>query len=346
MKQVKLDNYQVYLTEVINHWKHNKTLNGFSKITKKHHVKGITKEQFFQYGLDKMDEVPRELSDNIRYDIQQIDHDRKYLVKEEDDVQHNGERIDFDAEKAPNERPTLDTLFGYLRGEIKYDSDEYKKEREVEDNIEKFLEISYEDYMGASQTNTLELKAAKKIFGSVSYFPEIWDKVTDNIKHAILTMFFADEYGIQRKLNYDAAGKECPQNEFFIKTLSDKGFLNDLVFAKIESREGGFYFCIVYKDAPDILVIFNGEGEIEYQTVDQFDLLDYSKNDYGGGIMIKNNISYGCDGGTRTKMMRFIDEIRMNKSSAVALQGNVATSKKGKLLYDLRNLNDLKQLYL
>lgn len=66
MKQVKLDNYHVYLTEVINHWKQYKTLNGFSKITKKHHVKGITKEQFFQYGLDKLTSVPRELSDKIR----------------------------------------------------------------------------------------------------------------------------------------------------------------------------------------------------------------------------------------------------------------------------------------
>jgi hypothetical protein len=77
MEQIKLDNYHVYLTEVVNYWKKYKTLSGFSKITKKHHVKGITKEIFFLHGLDKLDEVPRELSDKIRLFVSQIDAERK-----------------------------------------------------------------------------------------------------------------------------------------------------------------------------------------------------------------------------------------------------------------------------
>ncbi len=139
--------------------------------------------------------------------------------------------------------------------------------------------------------------------------------------------------------NYDARGKDSPANKHVIKVLSDKGFLNELAFARIESWKGGFYFFTVYKDAPDILVTYNGT-DVEYRTVEQFDL--YS---YGDDTIIKTGISSRYGYGTRSSIMAFIDGIRRYKASAVAQQGNVPVQKRGKLLYDLLNLNELKQLF-
>ena len=82
MNENLLSAYNVYLNEVVEHWRKHRTLKGFSEITKKHKVKGITKEIFFMFGLDKEISVSREKSDRIRLLISKIDAERKLKSKQ------------------------------------------------------------------------------------------------------------------------------------------------------------------------------------------------------------------------------------------------------------------------
>ena len=50
-KQVAFANY---LKEVVDAYKNNKSLRGISAIRQKYHVTGLTKEQFFELGLDEL----------------------------------------------------------------------------------------------------------------------------------------------------------------------------------------------------------------------------------------------------------------------------------------------------
>ena len=122
MEQIKLDNYHAYLTEVVNYWKKHKTLSGFSKITKKHHVKGITKEMFFLHGLDKLDEVPRELSDKIRLFVSQIAAERKLKNRQDKECLPSDEPL--------NKYIPIEAIYPYLLRDYRAEQKKVKELRQ------------------------------------------------------------------------------------------------------------------------------------------------------------------------------------------------------------------------
>lgn len=96
---INYENFYNYLCELCLLYKKNKSLKGMSEIAKKYGVKSITKEQFFQFELDKPQDNPslfeldgapsRALSDAIRKDLSDLDRLRKggsVVVKQAESV--------------------------------------------------------------------------------------------------------------------------------------------------------------------------------------------------------------------------------------------------------------------
>lgn len=52
VKSADQDHWQGYLTDLVDLWQQNKSLRGSSRLAEKWHVGGLTKEQFFLFGLN------------------------------------------------------------------------------------------------------------------------------------------------------------------------------------------------------------------------------------------------------------------------------------------------------
>lgn len=60
------DGFYDYLCELVDSYKERGTLNGISLLAKKHNCASLSKEQFYEFGLNQVREVSRLLSDDIR----------------------------------------------------------------------------------------------------------------------------------------------------------------------------------------------------------------------------------------------------------------------------------------
>jgi hypothetical protein len=323
-----LSNYHSYLNDVVTYWQKYRTLGGFSKLAKLNKVKSITKEQFFQYGLDKLTSVPRELSDKIRLELSERDMVRRYKEPVQTSEQPTNE-----AEHSMRE------LLNYLLG--KSEIEDYQIISKFDKDLVTWFNISYDDMRSASREDVLEVKAARNLMKEVQSLPEVFYNSCYELKHAILSMILADEFCIQPKIDMGLSGRPCKTHQDILQKLQAKGFLDDVEFAKIQTHKGNVLFFVVFKTAPDILVAIDADNGAEYHTIKQFNLKPYD-----GEVLIATDEIFGAYSlGTRANLIGFLDGIRDYKPHAEAVQSNVPASAKGKLLYDLRSMNELKLMF-
>jgi hypothetical protein len=175
----------------------------------------------------------------------------------------------------------------------------------------------------------------------VQSLPEVFYNSCYELKHAILSMILADEFCIQPKIDMGLSGRPCKTHQDILQKLQAKGFLDDVEFAKIQTHKGNVLFFVVFKTAPDILVAIDADNGAEYHTIKQFNLKPYD-----GEVLIATDEIFGAYSlGTRANLIGFLDGIRDYKPHAEAVQSNVPASAKGKLLYDLRSMNELKLMF-
>lgn len=63
---IDYEKFYNYLKDVVRYYQEKKTLKGFSELAKKHHCAAITRELFFKFGLDNVNNLERKTSNDIR----------------------------------------------------------------------------------------------------------------------------------------------------------------------------------------------------------------------------------------------------------------------------------------
>lgn len=347
-----LERFHNYLCAVVAYYRAHRTLKNFSSLAKEYKVKAITRELFFQYELDKLDgELNRELSYKIRHVIADIDMNRRQQqlatffndqqkeekkAKEEDDADFRLERFEAHMEK----------VNGFIRA-VKKTAWTWS-EKTIDDirfePAEEFNDTAFDVQNLRNWKDQVEYEAAKSFFGSMATkdICNAVPKMQENTMHAFLTYIFGDENGKQLKFDFDAKGNKSPQNDAIEQALAEYGIFNDVLFHKIESWEGRGHLCVVYKDAPDVLMIVSDEKHDFYGVDDD---VFYC---YCGDTIIDpgNTIAYSFDGwGTRSIMAECIKTVNACKNEAVGAQKRVPSALKGKLMDDLNCADEIRKMY-
>ena len=353
MNENNLQRFYNYLCAVVKYYQTHKSLKNFSNLAREFKVKAITRELFFQFDLDKEEGEPtRELSDKIRLLMAEIDmkHRREQLEafinsEHPQDAPGVSEKNAFEKYE---ERLTL--IFQYRQDVIKAIYDMWGKVdtaimgREPSD-LPLFgpAETKLEDLlMLESWRDQVEYEAAKEFFGGMDNELILRELPTmsEPVIHSFLTYIFGDEDGTQLKFDFDARGEKSESNDALEQAMAEYGIFNEVAFHKLESWKGCGHMCIVYKDAPDILMII-GDQRNEYYTIE--DDIFYS---YCGNTVIDPGVNCLFGGwGTRSIMATCIRAILLCKYEAMYQQDMVPKHLRGKLLGDLRHADDIRAMY-
>ena len=350
MNANNLQRFHNYLCAVVKYYQAHKSLKNFSNLAKEFKCKAITRELFFQFELDKATGDPgRELSDNIRRLMADMDMKRRQEQLAAYTSQHGSAVKDETVkESAEVEKSLLDKFEEHLKrlhGFIAHVSNAaYNYEdKEVCPSMNAIDSYLYYDLMSMrTWCDEVEYEAAKSFFADmdVATISSSLLAMGENTMHAFLTYIFGSEDGTQLKFNFDARGDKSESNDAIEEALAEYGVFNDVAFHKLESWKGCGHMCIVYKDAPDVLMIV-GEDGVDFYTVE--DDIFYS---YCGDTIIDPGVSCHFGGwGTRSIMAECIKDIFLCKDEAMRQQAAVPERFKGKLLDDLRHTDDIRAMY-
>ena len=358
MNVKNLERFHQYLCAVVAYYRAHRTLKNFSGLAKEFKVKAITRELFFQFDLDKLEGEPtREQSDKIRQVMSDMDIKRRQaqlqeFINEQEAAEKNEED---EIEEALDNMPSLLERFEEHMGKVnsyvsKITNAAWDAGRDLDINDVRFEPEGF-DTMGMYDmlnlrdwSDQVEYEAAKSLFEKMDekVLCDAIPKMGKATMHAFLTYIFGGENGVQLKFDFDARGGESPQNDAIEEALAEHGIFNDVLFHKLESWKGCGHMCIVYKDAPDVLMII-GDEKHDFYTVD--DDVFYS---YCGNTIIDPGNACAFGGwGTRSIMAECIKTIQACKQEAIEVQKslNIDQSLKGKLMEDLKYADQIRAMY-
>ena len=363
MNDNRLKKFHEYLCAVVEYYQKNKSLKNFSALAKQYQVKAITQEQFYQSKLDELkpgQKPSRETSDRIRMMMAEDDLKRRQqmldtFLKAQEQKEAEGGSSESAEVKEPTLAEKIDTF------ELRFDL-----LGPAFANIITHVYNQYEKEFGNSGNDLLGAESWRVRLSPEPYLKEWADKVefdltrlvfdnadaaevrkmlpswNDKILHAYLTWLYGGGNGDQLKLNFDERGDADSSNEQLLDLLRDQGLLNDILFAKLETWKGVALCAIIYKDAPDILMIIS-EDAINYYTIE--DNIWYS---YCGNTIInpEHNTSFG-GWGTRSIVGHCLRQMlsEENRIAATKEQQHVTKEMRGKLMDDINHYRDIWQMY-
>ncbi len=363
MNDNRLKKFHEYLCAVVEYYQKNKSLKNFSALAKQYQVKAITQEQFYQSKLDELkpgQKPSRETSDRIRMMMAEDDLKRRQqmldtFLKAQEQKETEGGSSESAEVKEPTLAEKIDTF------ELRFDL-----LGPAFANIITHVYNQYEKEFGNSGNDLLGAESWRVRLSPEPYLKEWADKVefdltrlvfdnadaaevrkmlpswNDKILHAYLTWLYGGGNGDQLKLNFDERGDADNNNEQLLDLLRDQGLLNDILFAKLETWKGVALCAVIYKDAPDILMIIS-EDAINYYTIE--DNIWYS---YCGNTIInpEHNTSFG-GWGTRSIVGHCLRQMlsEENRIAATKEQQHVTKEMRGKLMDDINHYRDIWQMY-
>lgn len=337
------EKFHNYLCAVVKYYRTHKSLKNFSNLAREFKVKAITRELFFQFDLDKVEQPSRELSDKIRTLMAEIDMKRRqaqlsaYLSEHAEAEEPEPDKTEFD--KFEEHMRQLTDYINAVTGTA------YTKQKGVKLKMnEEFCYDRFEDdaFLLRLWASQMEYLAAEDFFGKmdIAVIRDNLLNMGDLTMHAFLSYIFGDEHGVQTKFDFDARGNASADNDSIEESLAEYGVFNDVAFHKLESWKGCGHLCIVYKDAPDVLMVISDSCE-DFYTVD--DDVFYS---YCGDTIIDPGNACAFGGwGTRQIMARCIRAVLTCRDKAVEYQKDVPSRLAGKLLNDLKHTDDIRAMY-
>lgn len=359
MNANNLQRFHNYLCAVVKYYQTHKSLKNFSNLAKDFKCKAITRELFFQFELDKViGEPEREVSDNIRLLMAEMDIKRRqeqlkaYIDGQSIEQQNEEAEIEEALEKMPSLLERFEAHFRMFNDFIARVNTAAKEagcdlgikgwalENEGYDLLG--FDCAYELLECREWSDRVEYRVAKTLFEPIDkkVLCDSLRQMGPNTMHAFLTYIFGDEDSTQLKFDFDARGDKSESNDAIEEALAEYGVFNDVAFHKLESWKGCGHMCIVYKDAPDVLMIV-GEGGVDFYTVE--DDIFYS---YCGDTIIDPGVGCHFGGwGTRSIMAECIKDIFLCKDEAMRQQASVPERFKGKLLDDLHHIDDIRAMY-
>lgn len=363
MNDNRLKKFHEYLCAVVEYYQKNKSLKNFSALAKQYQVKAITQEQFYQSKLDELkpgQKPSRETSDRIRMMMAEDDLKRRQQMLDTFlKAQEQKEAESGSSESAEVKEPTLaekidtfelrfDLLGPAFANIITHVYNQYEKEFGNSGNdllgAESWrVRLSPEPYL-KEWADKVEFDLTRLVFDNAdaAEVRKMLPSWNDKILHAYLTWLYGGGNGDQLKLNFDERGDADSNNEQLLDLLRDQGLLNDILFAKLETWKGVALCAVIYKDAPDILMIIS-EDAINYYTIE--DNIWYS---YCGNTIInpEHNTSFG-GWGTRSIVGHCLRQMisEENRIAATKEQQHVTKEMRGKLMDDINHYRDIWQMY-
>ena len=357
MNEKRLESFHEYLCAVVDYYhKNGKILKNFSSLAKQYRVKGITQDDFKNYKLGELkpgEKPSRKLSDTIRLTMAEQDRQERERMlaayqKEAAEQQQEPERESTLEERIDTFEARFD-LLGPVFANISSQLDEYYR-KEFGPNADELLgkdswrvRLSPDQYL-MQWANNVEFDLTRLVFDDAD--PEdvkrLLPKWNEKIMHAYLTWLYGGKDGNQLKLDFDERGRDDSQNEQLIDLLRDQGLLDDTIFVKLESWKGCAHCVVVYKDAPDVLMVVDDRGADFYTMAD--DIWHSSQ----GSTIIAPESCCGFGGwGTRSIVGFCMNQIISDDNHKAALmeQKNVTKQMGGKLMNDINNYRDIWQMY-
>ena len=364
MRKFRFTDFYNYLLDVVEYYRKNNSLSGFTSVALKHKIGGITKEQFFSWGLSNPNTIiTRELSDRLRLAMltqrtplcaeivmAPINTPAPETIREHH-KQTEEHKLTPDAETKQNPLDALSKKVACLNhcwwnlaksiGSLYQDQVKVDMGDQYDESL--FSRYDYEfNQLIKPWCEDIEYRMAHATFSGMKQedickaIPEM-----DYFEmHAFLTYIFYDCVCGQKKLDFDARGRESI-NDSIEEILAEWGVFNDVLFHKIESWKGNVHMCIVYKDAPDVMMIISGE-DCHFFTIKD-DLL----YNFDGATIIDPEHASGFSGwGTRAIIGQCIQHIFQRKEEAIEVQRTKVTPQmKGKLMDDMSHLDLLRTMY-
>ena len=363
MNEKRLESFHEYLCAVVDYYhKNGKILKNFSSLAKQYRVKGITQDDFKNYKLGELkpgEKPSRKLSDTIRLTMAEQDRQERERMLAAYQKERDEKEAAAEQQQEPEREPTLEEridifearfdLLGPVFANISSQLDEYYK-KEFGPNAEELMgkdswrvRLSPYQYL-MEWANNVEFDLTRLVFDDAD--PEevkkLLPKWNEKIMHAYLTWLYGGKDGNQLKLDFDERGREDSQNEQLIDLLRGQGLLEETIFAKLESWKGCAHCVVVYKDAPDILMVI-GENGVDFYTI--ADDIWYS---FQGNTVINPDVCAEFGGwGTRSIVGYCLKQIisEDNHKAALKEQKNVTKQMSGKLMNDINNYRDIWQMY-
>lgn len=363
MNEQRLKKFHDYLCAVVEFYQQNKSLKNFSTLAKQYQVKAISKDYFYQFKLDELkpgQKPDRALSDKIRLMMADDDLKRRQQMLDTFLKAQEQKESDGTTEAPETKEPTLaeridtfearfDLLGPVVANIISSVYEHYKKEfgdstTDIIGPDSYKVRLSPDPYL-TDWANDIEFDLTKLVFDNAepAEIRQLLPSWNQKITHAYLTWLYGGQHGSQLKLNFDERGSETySDNEQLIELLRDQQLLDDTMFVKLESWKGVALCAVIYKDAPDVLMIIS-EDAINYYTIE--DNIWYS---YCGDTVLcpERNFSFG-GWGTRTIVGHCLHKILdpANLETAKKEQQNVIKQMRGKLMDDINHYRDIWQMY-
>lgn len=357
MRKFRFTDFYNYLLDVVEYYRKNNSLSGFTSVALKHKIGGITKEQFFSWGLSNPNTIiTRELSDRLRLAMLTQRHPLCAEIVVSIDNAPTSEPINEEPEqtKEETEQNPLDALgkkaaclnhcwWNLAKSIGSLYQDQVKKDMGDLYDESLFSRYDYEfNQLIEPWREEIEYIMAYATFSGMKQ-EDICKAIPEmghTVMHAFLTYIFYDCMCGQRKLDFDARGRDSI-NDSIEEILAEWGVFNDVLFHKIESWKGDVHMCIIYNDAPDVMMIISGE-DCYYYTIND-DLL----YNYDGATIIDPEHASGFSGlGTRAIIGQCIQHIFSRKEEAIEVQRTKVTPQmKGKLMDDMSHLDLLRTMY-
>lgn len=363
MNEQRLKKFHDYLCAVVEFYQQNKSLKNFSTLAKQYQVKAISKDYFYQFKLDELkpgQKPDRALSDKIRLMMADDDLKRRQQMLDTFLKAQEQKESDGTTEAPETKEPTLaeridtfearfDLLGPAFANIINTVYEEYSKEFGTNTNDllgyeTSMVRLSPEPYL-KEWADKVEFDLTKLVFDKAE--PEEVRKViytwNDKIMHAYLTWLYGGSTGDQMKLNFDERGSETySDNEQLIEMLRDQQLLDDTIFVKLESWKGCAHCVVIYKDAPDILMVI-GERENSFYTIED----NIWKSYCGNTIIAPDGCSSFGGWGTRTIVGYCLKQLLSDENHMLAVkeQQNVTKQMRGKLMDDINHYRDIWQMY-
>jgi len=350
MNAKNLDRFFNYLCAVVKYYQTHRSLKKFSNLAREYKCKAITQELFFQFDLDKETGIPsRELSDKIRLLMAEMEMKRR----SEQLTLYMGEHENGKKDASEDSKKEFEQYEKRLQKMLEYRQKVLKSTWEIYENTYRNGDKSeaqvygpvndFEDLLCLGDwKNEVEFRFARDFFSKldVDTVLENMLNMSEPVMHSFLTYIFGGEDGVQIKFDFDARGEDSYSNDALENILAEYGVFNDCLFHKLESWKGCGHMCIVYKEAPDVLMIIGDEQHGLY-TVDD----DVFSSYCGNTIINPNHDAFFGGWGTRSIIAECIHTILTCKNEAIEAQKNVCSDLKGKLMEDLRHADDIRAMY-
>lgn len=349
MNEQKLEQFRNYLSAVVEHYRTFRSLKNFSKLSSDYKCAAITRELFFQFELDKLpsgNAVTRELSDKIRLLLSEQNRELRRQMLEAYLEEHQT-KPQQSADAKPDIIPDFDRRASSLCAMLK-DIGEYafKKMESMGELLSPLFdgaEWDCEKYdVLKDWSDYMECVVGKKFVNQLTRDdePMAFLRLSEEAQHVMMSFLLcANADGAQHKFNFDARGYESVNDELDA-ILKIHGFYDNCAFHKFESWKGCGHLCVVYDDAPDVLMIV-GDGTHSFYTIE--DDIFYS---YCGDTIINPNIDCHFGGwGTRSLVAECMRTVLTCHGEAVEQQRLVPDYVKGKLMDDLNHYDDIRAMY-